>query len=184
MRKSRSSAFTGAALILCGCCRKIPTSIRSSSICARIRSRSRGWGLACCGCARKAANTLQGEDKGEGNQSPSPTSLSHRGRGGKNGCSCAARRESDLGKCHALLALILPAAILIRSLADLVALDEDHLRHAFVGVDFRGQRRGVGEFERDVPFPFGFERSYVHYYSTIRDEDTGFEREVARLGDR
>ena len=36
---------------------------------------------------------------------------------------------------------------------------EDHLRHAFVGVDLGGQRRGVGELQRDVALPLGLERA-------------------------
>jgi hypothetical protein len=58
---------------------------------------------------------------------------------------------------HAPLAHVLPAAILVRDLADLVGLEEDHLRHTLVRIDLGGQRRGVGELERHVPFPLGFE---------------------------
>src|SRR5581483_1835265 len=70
---------------------------------------------------------------------------------------------SDLRQRDALLALVLAAAILVRGFANLVGLEEDHLRDAFVGIDLRGQRRGVGELERDVAFPLGLEGRYVHY---------------------
>src|SRR5437868_15405875 len=57
----------------------------------------------------------------------------------------------------ALLALVLAAAVLVAGLADLVALEEQHLGAAFARVDLRGQRRGVGELERHVAFPLGLE---------------------------
>src|SRR4029434_886926 len=69
--------------------------------------------------------------------------------------------SSDLGKRDALLPLVLAAAVLVRHLADLVGLEEDHLGHTFVGVDLRRKRRGVRELERHVPFPLGLERRHV-----------------------
>src|SRR5438132_7724634 len=68
---------------------------------------------------------------------------------------------SDLGQRDALLTLIFAAAVLVRGLADFVGLEEDHLRNALVGVDFRGQRRGVGKLQRDIAFPLGLERRDV-----------------------
>ena len=68
---------------------------------------------------------------------------------------------SGLRQRHALLPLILPAAILVRRRADLVRLEEQHLRDALVRVDLRGQRRGVRELERHVPFPLRLERRHV-----------------------
>jgi hypothetical protein len=38
-----------------------------------------------------------------------------------------------------------------------VGFEEQHLRAAFVGVDLRRQRRGVGELERHVAFPLRLE---------------------------
>src|SRR5690348_18495491 len=64
---------------------------------------------------------------------------------------------SSPGKCNASLPLILAATILVTGLADLVGFQEQHLRDALVGVDFRRQRGGVGEFQRHVAFPFGFQ---------------------------
>src|SRR5581483_8842498 len=58
--------------------------------------------------------------------------------------SARAGVTSDLGQRDALLALVLAAAVLVGSLADFVGLEEDHLRHTFIGVDLRGQGRGVG----------------------------------------
>ena len=68
---------------------------------------------------------------------------------------------SGLRQRDALLALVLAAAILVRGRAHFVGLEEQHLRHALVGVDLRGQRRGVGELQRHVPFPLGLERRDV-----------------------
>ena len=56
----------------------------------------------------------------------------------------------------------------VRGLADLVRLEEQHLRDAFVRVDLRGQRRRVRELERHVPFPLGFQGRYVHDDSALR----------------
>jgi hypothetical protein len=62
-------------------------------------------------------------------------------------CYCAAGaarvgeravRTSGLGQRHALLALVLAAAILVAGLADLVALEEHHLGTALAGVDLGG----------------------------------------------
>src|SRR5205085_9108101 len=54
-------------------------------------------------------------------------------------------RQRDPG-----LPLVLPAAVLVAGLADLVALEEQHLRAALAGVDLRRQRRRVAELERHV----------------------------------
>src|SRR5690554_6511450 len=48
---------------------------------------------------------------------------------------------------YALLPLILAAPIAIRSLADFIAIKEQHLRAALASIDFGGQRRGVRKFE-------------------------------------
>src|SRR6185295_17755042 len=88
---------------------------------------------------------------------------------------------SDLGQRDALLPLVLATAVLVRGLAHLIGLEEDHLRDAFVGVDLRGQRRRVGELERDEALPFGLKRRYVYDDSAVTHEDAGFQREVARL---
>src|SRR5689334_13618430 len=67
-----------------------------------------------------------------------------------------ARRVSGLRQRDAALALVFAAAVAVADVADFVGLQEQHLRHAFVGVDLRRQRRGVGELQRHVTFPFGF----------------------------
>src|SRR5258708_16637705 len=70
----------------------------------------------------------------------------------------------NLRQRHALLSLVLPAAVLVGGLADFVGFDEDDLGHALVGVDLGRQRRGVGELQRDVPLPFALEwRDVVSY---------------------
>src|SRR3954454_2974412 len=68
----------------------------------------------------------------------------------------------DSRQRNAALSLVLAAAVAIRRLARFVGLDKDHLRDAFVRVDARRKRRGVGELERDVPFPLRLERRDVH----------------------
>src|SRR5690349_11407275 len=70
----------------------------------------------------------------------------------------------DLRQRDTDLALILPAAVAVRRLADIVrrGLEEDHLRDAFVRVNFRRQWRGIREFERHVTLPLRFERRHVH----------------------
>src|SRR5687768_6365321 len=72
-----------------------------------------------------------------------------------------AQRASGARQRHAELALVLAAAVLVRGLAFLVGLEEQHLRDALVRVDLRGQRRRVRELERDVAFPLGLERRHV-----------------------
>src|ERR1700741_4193002 len=79
-----------------------------------------------------------------------------------------AHTASDLRQRDALLTLVFSAAILVRGLAHLVGLEEDHLRHAFVGVDLGRQRRRVREFERHEAFPFRLERRHVHDDATAR----------------
>src|SRR5260221_2533151 len=74
----------------------------------------------------------------------------------------------DLRQCDAALALILAGLVAVGDLAGLVALQEQELRRALVGVDLRGQRRGVGEFERNVAFPLGFQRRHVHDDASTR----------------
>src|SRR3546814_13191147 len=44
----------------------------------------------------------------------------------------------------------------------LVALPEEELARAFVGVDLCGQRRGIGKLQRHMTFPARFQRSDVN----------------------
>jgi hypothetical protein len=73
----------------------------------------------------------------------------------------AAAGGDAFGKRHAMLALVLAAAVLVRGLADFVAFEEQHLRAAFAGVDLGRQRRGVRELQRHIAFPFRLERRHV-----------------------
>src|SRR6478609_594824 len=70
-------------------------------------------------------------------------------------------KESGTRQRDAALALILAATIGVRRLAHFIAFQEQHLRAAFASVNLGGQRRGVREFQRDVAFPFGFQRRHV-----------------------
>src|SRR5258708_2492078 len=74
----------------------------------------------------------------------------------------------QLRQGNPLLPLIFALAVAIRDLARLVGLEEQELAGALVGVDARGQRRGVGELERHVPLPFGLERGHVDDDATAR----------------
>jgi two-component system OmpR family sensor kinase len=69
--------------------------------------------------------------------------------------------QSGLRQGHAMLALVLAAAVLVRGLADFIALEEQHLRAAFAGVDLGRQRRGVRELQRHIAFPLRLERRHV-----------------------
>src|SRR5690606_16260339 len=65
-------------------------------------------------------------------------------------------RQRDAG-----LALVLAAAVAIAGLADLVGLEEQHLRHALVRVDARRQGCGVAELQGHMPFPLRLQRRHV-----------------------
>src|SRR3546814_8053143 len=69
--------------------------------------------------------------------------------------------SSDLGQGDAALAHIFAGAVGIGRLAGFIALQEQELARAFIGVDLGRQRCRVREFERDVSFPAGFERGHV-----------------------
>jgi cyanophycin synthetase len=73
----------------------------------------------------------------------------------------AGRLALLLGQAGNREPLVLAAAVAVRGRADLVGLEEQHLRHAFVGVDLRRQRRGVGELQRHVAFPLRLQRRHV-----------------------
>src|SRR5690606_33262095 len=81
---------------------------------------------------------------------------------------------SDSGQRNPPLGLVLPALVLVRRLAHLVALEEQHLRDALVGVDLRRQRRGVRDLDGHVPFPLRLER---------RDVDDDAAARVGRLAE-
>src|SRR5690606_23677982 len=79
-----------------------------------------------------------------------------------------AGRASGARQGDATLALVLAAAVAIGGFADLVTAEKQHLGAAFAGVDLGRQRRGVGELQRDVAFPLGFERRDVDNDATAR----------------
>src|ERR1700754_130638 len=87
--------------------------------------------------------------------------------GGKftaRGCRARLRREGRSGAWQrdAALALVLAATVGVGHSALLVGLEQEHLRHAFVSVDFCGQRGGVGELQGHVTLPLRLERGHVH----------------------
>src|SRR5579864_9131890 len=54
------------------------------------------------------------------------------------------------------LLLVFSGFVFVAGFARLVALEEEDLAEAFIGIDFGRQRRGIGDFQSDEPFPFGF----------------------------
>ena len=60
-----------------------------------------------------------------------------------------------------MLCLILALLICIRDIAFFVRFKEQHFSNAFVGVDARGQRSGVRNFECDMPFPLRLKGSDI-----------------------
>ena len=106
-------------------------------------SKQRAWKCRSLRGTRKEAN-------------PKRHAFPQRGMGTDARAGTGARSTwnlSGFGESDAGLPLVFPAAVLVRGLAHFAGLKEDHLRHALVGVDFRRQRRGVGEFQRDVALP-------------------------------
>ena len=69
--------------------------------------------------------------------------------------------SSDFRKCDALLTLILPFSVSVGHFRDRAGLKEEHLRDPFEGVDARWQRRRIGDFDGEVPFPARLKRSNV-----------------------
>ena len=67
----------------------------------------------------------------------------------------------QLRQHNPFLRLIFAFAVGIAGLADFVRLKEQNLTQAFVGINTRRQRRGVGDFERDEAFPLRLERRDV-----------------------
>src|SRR6218665_2157105 len=68
----------------------------------------------------------------------------------------------QLRQGHPALAHIFAGAVGIAGLAGLVALEEEELAGALIGIDLRRERRGVAELERDMAFPARLERGHVH----------------------
>src|SRR5690606_29946296 len=71
-------------------------------------------------------------------------------------------RGLQLGEGHPALAHIFAGAVGIAGLAGLVALEEEELAGALIGVDLGGERRRVAELQRDMALPAGLERGHVH----------------------
>ena len=67
-----------------------------------------------------------------------------------------------LGQGNAGLPHVFAFAVFVGGFAYFVALEEEHLSHAFASVDFGGQGGSVGKFQRYIAFPFRLERGHVH----------------------
>jgi len=60
-----------------------------------------------------------------------------------------------------LLVLILPFAIRVRNLANLIPIEEEHLGDPLVGIDLGGQRCRIGNFESHKTFPFRLKGCHI-----------------------
>src|SRR6266508_3495845 len=94
--------------------------------------------------------------------------------------------SSELRKGQALLRLVLALLVRVGRLADLVALEEEHLRDPFPGVDPGGQGGRVRDLEGHDPLPLRLERGHVHDDAAARigrvvDDDV-VGHEVGRFG--
>src|SRR3546814_658273 len=63
------------------------------------------------------------------------------------------RLISQTWQCDPALSHIFAGAVRIAGFTWLVALQEEELARAFVGVDLCGQRRGIGKLQRHMTFP-------------------------------
>ncbi|MPN06353.1 hypothetical protein SDC9_153609 [bioreactor metagenome] len=68
---------------------------------------------------------------------------------------------SKLGQQDPLLILVFALAVSVGDFTDFVALEEEHLGDAFVGIDLGRQRGGVGDLKGNVAFPFWLKRGDV-----------------------
>src|SRR3546814_3258886 len=72
------------------------------------------------------------------------------------------RLISQTWQCDPALSHIFAGAVRIAGFTWLVALQEEELARAFVGVDLCGQRRGIGKLQRHMTFPARIQRSDVN----------------------
>src|SRR6266545_1108865 len=107
--------------------------------------------------------------------------------GGGERCDTPGSAPSlQLRKGQALLCLVLALLVRVGRLADLVALEEEHLRDPFPGVDPGGQGGRVRDLEGHDPLPLRLERGHVHDDAAARvgrvvDDDV-VGHEVGRFG--
>src|SRR3546814_16873342 len=69
---------------------------------------------------------------------------------------------SHTWQCDPALSHIFAGAVRIAGFTWLVALQEEELARAFVGVELCGQRRGIGKLQRHMTFPARFQRNDVN----------------------
>ena len=76
----------------------------------------------------------------------------------------ACRRNLILHFCqrNSPLPHILTFSVGVRGLARVAGFKKDHLSNSFVGINHGRKWRGVGNFQRHMPFPFRFKWCYVH----------------------
>jgi hypothetical protein len=78
------------------------------------------------------------------------------------------RFSLQLRQHNPCLLLVLPGFISVAGFARLVALEEEYLAQAFIGIDLGWQRGAVGNFQRHKAFPLGLKGRYVHNNAAAR----------------
>src|SRR5215472_15238004 len=91
-----------------------------------------------------------------------------RPRYGKDGCQRSKPQRLQARENDTALRLILALLVFVARFAILFGLEEDDLAESLIGIDFRGKRRGIADFERDETFPFGLKRRHVDDDSAAR----------------
>src|SRR6266705_1151864 len=135
--------------------------------------RSRAWGSGALTATRAeegSALVRPTRNSSTSNWPPSSTTRSKTFLRMSESIRCPSRRTvswtiiepSELGQGQALLRLVLALLVRVGRLADLVALEEEHLRDAFPGVDPGGEGGRVRDLEGHDPLPFRLERGHVH----------------------
>src|SRR5687767_19514 len=92
------------------------------------------------------------------------------------------RRAEDEGERETFLILILALFVAVACLTDGIAAQEQNLRDALVGVNLRGKRGCVADFDGDLAAPLRLQGSYVHDDTAIADENACLQSEIARFG--
>src|SRR3989442_464852 len=136
--------------------------------------RSRAWGSGALTATRAeegSALVRPTRNSSTSNWPPSSTTRSKTFLRMSESIRCPSRRtvswtiidpQSELRKGQTLLRLVFALLVGVGRLADLVALEEEHLRDPFPGVDPGGQGGRVRDLEGHDPLPLRLERGHVH----------------------
>src|SRR6266571_6912419 len=136
--------------------------------------RSRTWGseaLTAMRAEEGSALVRPTRNSSTSNWPPSSTTRSKTFLRMSESIRCPSRRTvswtiveppSKLREGQSLLSLVFALLVGVGRLADLVALEEEHLRDPFPGVDPGGQGGRVRDLEGHDPLPLRLERGHVH----------------------